>query len=274
MGGHAEYGQDRCGGEAQPQSLELGRFLQPLSRQRQDDAAQAHDGTVARSELKRLREISQDVGTDPLPAAPHPHDGKVDEAESQPKCRQDPGSFPAEQVRQGAEQVHPSDLAQNAPPKPLETASFRGSVAKGQGAEEDDASQLEPARRLPVLGVLVPHEKESRDHQQDPESPVPRHLPRFLVADEGAHHQQGKRAAENVLQGAQGAVTFFDTALEGVGDGHAHGEKEHGEHDVGKSHSVLHRSIMLQPVGNVGYFPEFVDENHQEHGESPEHVDG
>ena len=41
-----------------------------------------------------------------------------------------------------------------------------------------------------------------------------------------------------------------------------------------EAHGILLRGRVLQPVGNAPDRPEVVHEDHQEHGQSPEHVDG
>ena len=70
------------------------------------------------------------------------------------------------------------------------------------------------------------------------------------------------------------AVPLGYPPLQRVGDGHAHGKKKQGEHNVGQAHSVFQGGIVFHPVRYVEHFPEFVHENHQGHGQAPEHVNG
>ena len=74
--------------------------------------------------------------------------------------------------------------------------------------------------------------------------------------------------AERVLP----AVSLGIAPFNGIGDGHAHGEEEHGVDDVRKAHAVLHRFEMFHPVRNIQDGPEIVDKDHQGHGETPKNV--
>ena len=77
-----------------------------------------------------------------------------------------------------------------------------------------------------------------------------------------------------MAEGFLGRNQFLEAALDGVGDGQAYGEQKQREDDVREPHGVFVRGRVLQPVGHVADCPEVVHENHQEHGQSPEHVDG
>ena len=96
--------------------------------------------------------------------------------------------------------------------------------------------------------------------------------PRVFSA--GAHHQQGEGPGEDVAEGFLGRDQLLEAALDGVGDGQAHDKQEQREDDVRQAHGILVRPRVLQPVGHVPDRPEVVHEDHQEHREPPEHVDG
>ena len=61
------------------------------------------------------------------------------------------------------------------------------------------------------------------------------------------------------------AESLLTSSFQGVGNGHSHGKEEHGENYVRESHSVFQGGVMLQPVGDVENFPEFVHKYHQGH---------
>ena len=94
------------------------------------------------------------------------------------------------------------------------------------------------------------------------------------IDQENTHHQQGEGPGENVTEGLFSRDSLGEAPFDGVGDGHAHGEEEHRENDVGEAHGVLERFRMFQEMRHSLHRPEVVHEYHQEHREPPEHVNG
>ena len=64
------------------------------------------------------------------------------------------------------------------------------------------------------------------------------------------------------------------SALNGVRYGHSHCKQKAGEYNIRQSHKVFTINGMFQPMGYVMHFPEVIDENHGEHGQRPQHVNG
>ena len=53
-----------------------------------------------------------------------------------------------------------------------------------------------------------------------------------------------------------------------------HSKQGAGEYKIRQYHKVIPINGMLQPMGYVMHFPEVIDENHGEHGQRPQHVNG
>ena len=51
-------------------------------------------------------------------------------------------------------------------------------------------------------------------------------------------------------------------------------EQEGRENHISHSHAVFICSTMSEPVRNIGECPEVVNEDHQQHGQCPENING
>ena len=241
-------------------------------------AGHDHQGRRTVPEVQRPGEVLEEVpAVEEHLAVARGRGQEVQADEREPDERQGAGAFPGQEPGHGPEQVGPSDQPEDAPPARPEEAVAFGAVGDGEGEQQDDTRRPEPFAGPEPFGVSVPYEEEPHHHQQD-EKPFPAAQPgrhaAFGIDDEHAHHQQGESPGKDVAEGLFGRNQFLEAALDGVGDGQAHDEQEKREDDVRETHGVLVRPRMLQPVGHVSDGPEVVYENHQEHGQSPEHVDG
>ena len=228
--------------------------------------------------VQRPGEILQEVAAaeEHLPV-PRGRRQEVQADEPEPDERQGAGPFPAQEPGHGPEQIGPSDQSQDAPPAGLHQAAAVGAVGDGEGDEQDDPGPAEPLSGLELLRIGVPHEEEAQD-REELEKPVAAAQegghPAIGIHEEDAHHQEGEGPGEDVAEGFLGRNQLLEAALDRVRNGQPHDEQEQRENDVRQAHGILVRGGVLQPVGNVPDRPEVVHEDHQEHRQSPEHVDG
>ena len=278
MGGGAETDQD-AHGQGGVQELPSARFpSEILFLHGHQQAGDDHQGRRAVPEVQRPGEVLEEVpAVEEHLAVARGRGQEVQADEREPDERQGAGAFPAQEPGHGPEQVGPSDQPEDAPPAGPDQAAALGAVGEGEADEEDDSCRPEPFSGLELFRPGVPDEEEAQHHQQD-EEPLPAANPgghaAFGIDDEHAHHQQGEGPGEDVAEGFLGRDQLLEAALDGVGDGQAHDEEEQREDDVRQAHGILVRPRVLQPAGHVPDRPEVVHEDHQEHREPPEHVDG
>ena len=236
--------------------------------------AEGHNGDVPVTLVEGMGHLYEEVVADGKLTAAHFGAHEAGGGEKQPAKDQRPHAGAGQEIGGRAQQVGPANLSQDAPPAGSEQASVRSAVGGREYQEQDAACHLQPAGWFPILGVHVPHQEKAQGVEEDIERFAAGHFARFSVVDEYPHQDEGEGSLEYMEEGAAGVESFLVAPVDGVGNGHSHGEEEQGIDEVGQSHAVFPGVKVFQEVGDIVHRPQFVHKDHEDHGDPPEHVNG
>ena len=208
-----------------------------------------------------------------------------------------------QQKDQRANKVGPADEAEDAIPIVMDGKGLEGDdvtvvfATEGEGEPDEhgqSAGAQQPGEPAPKRvghgafgraarrGDFTKGEDGAEIQERDPDGGGPAHgfgVRRF-VDHEDADQQQRQRADENMKNGFAKGDALEGTGAEGEGNGHADNEQEAGKDHIDEGHAAGTLGVAFtevdHPVGDelAGSAGEVVHEDHGEHDEAAEGVDG